>query len=559
MPVKVSVIVPVYNPGPHIDDCIASILRQSLPNDEYEAIFVDDGSTDGTADRLDAIAAQHDNITAIHIPNSGWPGRPRNVGIDAAAGKYVYFVDNDDWITDEALERLYERAERNAADIVVGKIVGHGKGKSVPRYQFSRNVDDASLSDGGNDPPLLGLLSPHKLFRRSLLDDHQIRFPEGRRRLEDHVFVMRAFFLARRMSIMSDYPCYHWMSRDDATNASFARADPVVYYRAVRDVLDVIDEHTDPGHARDRLYLHWYRSNMLQRMQGKAWADGHDPHVRATFAEIHRLALERFGPGVARLLPCKFRVQSRALQAGRFDLVTGQAAIEHGMQADVRLTSIEWTDRTLRLSVSATLTYADGTPIRLVQRGDRIVWQPPAPLADEPAITEEDLDVTSELGRTKVSLVLRHRDSKVEYDVPAAVQEAARAADDGTLTISPCGLAEIDLATVAVGSELVTGAWDVFVHVRSCGWSSVRRLGRVGGRPRVGHRTVDPYTTQFGNLSLKVAEFADPEPVEAAPASPSARRAGGASVARARLNGLVRRVLPEWSLPWLRRYYRRRQ
>ncbi|MDQ3691709.1 MAG: glycosyltransferase, partial [Chloroflexota bacterium] len=74
MPVKVSVIVPVYNPGAYIDDCIASILRQSLPDDEYEAIFVDDGSTDGTGERLDALAAEHANITAIHIPNSGWPG-----------------------------------------------------------------------------------------------------------------------------------------------------------------------------------------------------------------------------------------------------------------------------------------------------------------------------------------------------------------------------------------------------------------------------------------------------------------------------------------------------
>ncbi len=48
MPVKVSVIVPVYNPGPYIEDCIASLLRQSLPPDEYEVIFVDDGSTDAT-------------------------------------------------------------------------------------------------------------------------------------------------------------------------------------------------------------------------------------------------------------------------------------------------------------------------------------------------------------------------------------------------------------------------------------------------------------------------------------------------------------------------------
>ena len=79
---KVSVIVPVYNPGSHIDDCISSLLGQSLPPEEYEIIFVDDGSTDETPARLDALAEEHPHVHVRHIENSGWPGRPRNLGID---------------------------------------------------------------------------------------------------------------------------------------------------------------------------------------------------------------------------------------------------------------------------------------------------------------------------------------------------------------------------------------------------------------------------------------------------------------------------------------------
>ena len=554
MAIKVSVIVPVYNPGPYIEDCIASILRQSLPSDEYEAIFVDDGSTDGTGARLDAVAEQHDHVRSLHIPNSGWPGRPRNVGIDAAAGRYVYFVDNDDWIGDEALERLYERAERNEADIVVGKIVGHGPGKYVPRYQFARNVDDASLADGGLSPPLLGLLSPHKLFRRSFLDEHGIRFPEGRRRLEDHVFVMRAFFKARRMSIMADYPCYHWMRREDATNASFNRADPVVYYRAVRDVLDVIDDNTEPGPERDRLYLHWYRSNMLMRMHGRSWAEGTDPYVQAMFAEIHRLALERFGPGVTKLLSSRFRVLSRSLMAGRLDLVSAQAAIEQGLRADVELDAIEQTSGSLRLSVAATMRYADGSPIRLTRHGDRMAWDAPPRLTEDPTILEEDLDVTSEIGRTTMSIVLRHRESMVEYELPAAVDAPAHGDDDGAMTISPRGQADIDLATIAAGAGLTTGVWDIFVDVRSCGWSSTRRLSRVGGIPVPGSPTVDPYTTLHGNLSLKVNEFAPPQPTLPPAAAPAPRAPPPADAVRSgtRLRDLLKRVLPKWARRKLR-------
>src|SRR3954447_13930869 len=68
--VKVSVVVPVYNPGSNMDDLVRSVLGQSLREDEYEAIFVDDGSTDGTGERLDALAAEHEVIRVEHIPNS---------------------------------------------------------------------------------------------------------------------------------------------------------------------------------------------------------------------------------------------------------------------------------------------------------------------------------------------------------------------------------------------------------------------------------------------------------------------------------------------------------
>src|SRR3954471_10281856 len=120
MAIKLSVVVPVYNPGTYIEPCIRSILEQSLPVDEYEAIFVDDGSTDETPARLDALAEQHANFRVLPLPISGLPGSPRNVGIDNARGKFVYFVDNDDWLGPEALKRLYDFAVANSSDVVVG-------------------------------------------------------------------------------------------------------------------------------------------------------------------------------------------------------------------------------------------------------------------------------------------------------------------------------------------------------------------------------------------------------------------------------------------------------
>ena len=79
---RVSVVVPVYNTGEPLHDLVASLDGQSMPQDDFEVIFVDDGSTDGTGQLLDELAADHPNWVVRHIPNSGWPGTPRNVGLD---------------------------------------------------------------------------------------------------------------------------------------------------------------------------------------------------------------------------------------------------------------------------------------------------------------------------------------------------------------------------------------------------------------------------------------------------------------------------------------------
>jgi poly(ribitol-phosphate) beta-N-acetylglucosaminyltransferase len=510
---KVSVVIPAYNPGSYLSDCIASLTRQSLPGTEYEVIFVDDGSTDGTAELLDEATASEPNFTVIHLPNRGSPGGPRNVGMDAARGGYLYFVDADDWIGDETLERLYARAERNQADVVVGKEVGHGKG--VPRNLFRRNVDDAKLLE----TPLLTLLTPHKFFRRALIRDHDIRFPEDWKRLEDHAFVLAAFFKASRISVLADYPCYHWMERSDAGNISGQFVEPSAYYRYLREVLDIVDAHVDDRATRDRFYAHWYRGKALHRMRGAAWADDPDARALSVYEEVRKLSLERFGPGVTGALPMKFRVLSRSVREGRLDLIQAQAGLERRLAATPSLTEVSSADGKLRLVLSATLTYTDGSPVRLRRAGDGWRWAPPPPLAGDPAILDEDLDVTDEVGRTVVAVILRNRDTLVEYDAVTTVEDVLGDAES-TATISPRVSAEIDPTMFAAGRPLEHGTWDFYVHVASCGWGSIHRLpsdpdalGDVGPLTTPDTDLVAvPYVTGPGNLSLRVSVRAGPPP-----------------------------------------------
>ena len=84
---RVTVIVPTFNSGRHLGELIASLDRQSLSPEEFEVVLVDDGSSDGTETLVDRIAEARPNVRSTHIPASGWPGRPRNVGLDEARGR----------------------------------------------------------------------------------------------------------------------------------------------------------------------------------------------------------------------------------------------------------------------------------------------------------------------------------------------------------------------------------------------------------------------------------------------------------------------------------------
>ena len=298
---KVSVVVPVYNPGPDIEPLSIRFRAQTMAQSDREFIFVDDGSTDGTGARLDRLGAEHDDVQVVHIPNSGWPGRPRNIGLDGASGEYVFFADNDDWLADDALERLYACAVQDRADIVVGKIVGHGR--HIPHiFTKDRHGLDAA------DAPL-ALLTPHKLFRTAMLREHGIRFPEGRRRLEDHLFVVPAYFAAERISVLASYPgLYHWVRRGSDRSASRQRPDIEGHFASIRELLTIVDQRTSPGKVRDRYYLHWYRVKVLKRL-GRATGHLTDPASRAEFFDhASRLIQERIPPRLDDQLPFNFRL-----------------------------------------------------------------------------------------------------------------------------------------------------------------------------------------------------------------------------------------------------------
>ena len=110
MNVFFSLIIPVYNVRKYLDENIDSIMRQDFPREKFEVICVDDGSTDGSSERLDYYKQQYSNIVVIHQENQG-VSAARNTGITIAKGEYIWFVDSDDIIAPDALSYIFSKLQ----------------------------------------------------------------------------------------------------------------------------------------------------------------------------------------------------------------------------------------------------------------------------------------------------------------------------------------------------------------------------------------------------------------------------------------------------------------
>ncbi|CAM5445712.1 hypothetical protein SPURM210S_00585 [Streptomyces purpurascens] len=473
MPVKVSVIIPVYNPGIYIEDCITSLQRQSLPPEEYEVIFVDDGSTDATPARLDALAAEDPRMKVIHQENSGWSGKPRNVGIAASRGEFVMFVDNDDYLGDEALERMYDYGVANGADVVVGKMAGKGRG--VPVELFRRNHPRATVENA----PLIDSLTPHKMIRRAFLDRTGLRFPEGRRRLEDHVFIAEAYLRAENVSVVSDYVCYYHIRRDDSSNAGFERFDPAGYFKNLREALDVVERYTEPGPVRDRLFRRWLRVEMVERLRARRFLNLPDDYRKELFGEIHEVVVERFGPGVAEGLQPTQQVVAALTAADRYDDVVSFAEWEAGIAPKAAPAHVEWRDGSLSIGFTAEYT-SGGEPMTFPADAEA------APLNDTPKDVTEAVEwvaaeTAARFGQATADLLLRERSSAAQ--ISSRWSSRARPCPWGTARSGWCcgrppPSTRPACPVTASGTRSCGSSWAA--GPRSAGWA--RRRGRPGPR-----------------------------------------------------------------------------
>lgn len=206
---QITVIIPVYNAEQYLEECLDSIVSQSFS--DWECICVNDGSSDSSAEILEAYASKDKRIKVLPQNNAG-PSIARSKGLECATGKYLLFQDADDFIEEHAYGRLVELMEKTQVDVLGFSY------ETCPDRQLSR----FSMKCGEVLPPTALLKSTKKpqasddfsfiwryMIRRSLLLEHSVTFDSRIRVGEDTLFMMEVFSHASSV-FLTDYAPYHY-------------------------------------------------------------------------------------------------------------------------------------------------------------------------------------------------------------------------------------------------------------------------------------------------------------------------------------------------------------
>lgn len=244
--ILLSIIAPVYNMEEYLEKCLDSILRQGLDEEEYEVILVNDGSKDGSQAICERYVSQHKNFRLINQENQG-VAVARNNGIDNAKGKFIGFIDPDDYLLDGGLKIAFRKyAEREDIDLIhfYSSYDFWDVKPVVDEVEYEGTTHDFLLTDGRGLPSFCWIY----IYRKDFLDKHNIRF-KSYRVGEDSLFVSTVFLAnPRYLSVKADI--YRYVVRESSASTNrrkeFARKCVEDYLNAHHELMMAMDKFGMP-------------------------------------------------------------------------------------------------------------------------------------------------------------------------------------------------------------------------------------------------------------------------------------------------------------------------
>lgn len=258
---EISIIVPVYNVEQYLSKCLDSVLCQTF--EDFELLLINDGSTDNSSEICERYAKQDDRIHYMTQKNQGL-GRTRNVGINAAAGSYIMFVDSDDYIAENMLEILYQNILFSSADIAVCGLYNVYKTRCMPQCdqieQFTcDNVQAFKLLLIGEKIPGS---SCNKLFKKELLE--RVRYPEGI--LYEDVAFHTSLMQAVKTVHVDTTPLYYYVHRENSITTEKFNSRSMMFIYAYRDTLRLVEDKYPSVLPAARFKLFWAYFAILDRI-----------------------------------------------------------------------------------------------------------------------------------------------------------------------------------------------------------------------------------------------------------------------------------------------------
>lgn len=209
---KVSVIIPIFKVAQYIEKCATSLFEQTL--DDIEYLFVDDCSPDNSVDILQSVLARYpqrrDRTRIIRINTNSGTSVVRALGMKEATGEYIIHCDSDDWVDTDYFEKLYNKAIKENADIVVGDFIRESRNYAYVIKTEVYNPPRKMLSEMHNKSFYCMLWN--KLMRRSLLIDNVITLKSEVNMWEDVLICLQAFYFAKKIEKIEGSYYHYWIN-----------------------------------------------------------------------------------------------------------------------------------------------------------------------------------------------------------------------------------------------------------------------------------------------------------------------------------------------------------
>ncbi|MFI3316930.1 MAG: glycosyltransferase family A protein [Rikenellaceae bacterium] len=246
---KVSILVPIYGVEQYIEQCARSLFSQSYPHCEF--IFVDDASKDGSLARLRGVAAEYkeleQQIKIVELPQNGGVATARNAALDAATGEYILFVDADDWVDCQIVERLVLRALETSSQICNAwcmSVTQSGKRKRTPaNWLKGKNAHLKAVIEQSHIVPnhVRGML-----FERELFERHNLRFTPRVDFGEDYSLLPQLIYHAQGLATLPEYLYFYRVENQGSYMNNISQRHIANYIEAQRIVSRFIGSLDDP-------------------------------------------------------------------------------------------------------------------------------------------------------------------------------------------------------------------------------------------------------------------------------------------------------------------------